>query len=152
MTGWQWSTAGILKQQRITSTRSLLSVLLNPLLFALPRSSLSSEFLLVNSTRWSNMSSLKKRIDGPSYLKKEEELGTDERIGEKKSISFYEASLYASTSRFFIPALNFTKPGRLQREAITFTMDNKNWWWQSLYNNIAEMYSKLVNNGNSRSP
>lgn len=33
---------------------------------------MSSEFSLVNSTRWSSLSALKKRIDGLSCLKKEE--------------------------------------------------------------------------------
>lgn len=39
--------------------------------FRASTSSLSCEFSLVNSTRWSSLSALKKRIDGPSHLKKE---------------------------------------------------------------------------------
>lgn len=58
-----------------------------------PKSSLSSEFSLVNSTRWSSPSALKKRIDGPSYLKKGGSLptppgGHERGLGEKSGFPF----------------------------------------------------------------
>lgn len=49
----------------------VLTLCRRPPSFRAPTSSLSSEFSLVNSTRWSSLSVLKKRIDGPSHLKKE---------------------------------------------------------------------------------
>jgi len=60
-----------------------------PASFRTSASSLSDEFSLVNNTRWSSLSVLKKRIDGPSHLKKEDSIPKGGQAGiAKKKVNF----------------------------------------------------------------
>ena len=96
--GWQagevrlasWNSQGQPQPVPSSSCSVPLPLWATPTSFRTSASSLSDEFSLVNNTRWSSLSVLKKRIDGPSHLKKEDSIPKGGQAGiAKKKANFF---------------------------------------------------------------